>query len=111
MVIILALGFGIIGIGGAILYKRRKRRRDGELEPRPEMSTWAPSQHNVHDFGNPNSNPNSNPNPNPSYAPGGHTASAPPRGKGKGRDVDRAAPTGERNGKASNKVKKVLGRT
>lgn len=57
MIIVLAVGLALLGIIGTILHKRYVRRRDygdstAPMTSNPQMSTWAPSQHSVHDFGN-----------------------------------------------------------
>jgi len=110
MVIILAIAFGTIGVVGAIVFKRRKRAREGMDEPRPDMTAWAPgSQHNVHDFAGP-----------APFVPSG--AATPvshqqPQGTAKGKEREVVAgvatvpiPAGEVRSKKGNKIRKALGR-
>ena len=59
MIIVLAVAFTAIGVGGNIWYRRYKNRREygDSTAPRtgqashPEISQWAPSQQSIHDFG------------------------------------------------------------
>ncbi|MCJ1441744.1 MAG: hypothetical protein MMC23_002236 [Stictis urceolatum] len=108
MVIILVIAFTAIGVGGSIWYKRRKRRREGWDDPRPAMSTWAPSRHSVHDFGDAQQGAHQTPAGAPPVPP------LPGRGKGKGRATAEATtaplpPQSPPLGKGR-KLRKVLGR-
>lgn len=52
MLIVLFLGLTLIAVIASILHKRHRRRREAaeNAGPRPDIETWAPNGHSVHDF-------------------------------------------------------------
>ena len=53
MIIVLAIGLAILALVASLLHKRHRRRREAaeNLGPRPDLGTWGPNGHSVHDFG------------------------------------------------------------
>jgi hypothetical protein len=62
MIVVLAVAFLLLGVIGTIVHKRYTRRREygdstAPMTSNPQVNTWVPSQHSVHDFGNQNQSP------------------------------------------------------
>ena len=53
MLIILAIGFSVLAVGGWFLHRRYHRRRESQWAlapgPQPDINTWGPGQ-SVHDL-------------------------------------------------------------
>ena len=56
MIIVLVLGLILLAVIASLFHKRHRRRREAaeNLGPHPNLETWGPAGHNVHDFGLPN---------------------------------------------------------
>lgn len=52
MLIVLFIGLTLLAVIFSLLHKRHRRRREAaeNAGPRPDIETWAPTGHSVHDF-------------------------------------------------------------